>query len=91
MACIAAGLYGVENKLELKQKPVVGSAYKNTEAKRLPRNLYEATLVLSESKIARELFGEAFVDHFVNTRLWEWRQFQNSVTHWELQRYFEII
>jgi glutamine synthetase len=46
---------------------------------------------LSESKIARELFGEVFVDHFVRTRLWEWRQFQDSVTDWELKRYFEII
>jgi glutamine synthetase len=46
---------------------------------------------LSESRLARDWFGDAFVDHFVKTREWEWRQFQNSVTSWELQRYFEII
>jgi glutamine synthetase len=43
------------------------------------------------SKIAREIFGEAFVEHFVNTRLWEWRQYQTAVSSWELERYFEII
>ena len=91
-ACIASGLYGVEKGLELKDKPVVGSAYKECDPKnRLPRNLHEATQKLERSEVARTLFGETFVDHFVKTRQWEWRQFQDSVTSWEMQRYFEII
>ena len=89
-ASIAAGLYGIEKKLTLKDKPITGSAY-HTKMERLPRNLHEATQKLSDSKIARTLFGEEFVDHFVRTREWEWRRFQDSVTSWELQRYFEII
>jgi glutamine synthetase len=89
-ACFASGLYGIEKNLQLKQAPVAGSGYQS-EAPRLPRNLYDATMKLSESKIARAIFGDAFVDHFVATRLWEWRQFQDSVTDWELKRYFEII
>jgi glutamine synthetase len=90
-AAIASGLYGVEKNLSLDAKPISGSAYLDQKAERLPRNLYEATMRLSESKIAREIFGDKFVEHFVQTRLWEWRQFQDSVTNWELQRYFEII
>jgi glutamine synthetase len=90
-AAIAAGLYGVEKNLELKEKPIQGSAYHDASAERLPRNLHEATQKLAESKLARELLGEPFVDHFAKTRAWEWRQFQDSVTNWELQRYFEII
>lgn len=90
-ASLASGLYGIEKGLELKDKPVKGSAYTESKAERLPRNLYEATERLAKSKIAREIFGDEFVDHFVQTRLWEWRQFQTSVTNWELQRYFEII
>jgi len=89
-ASLAAGLYGVRKNLQLKDAPVVGSAYKS-EVPRLPRNLDCATQKMSESKLARELFGEKFVDHFIKTREWEWRQFQDSVTNWELQRYFEII
>jgi glutamine synthetase len=89
-ACIASGLYGVRNKLKLKDA-VQGSGYHDTTAERLPRTLFEATRRMEESKIARELFGDAFIDHFAKTRHWEWQQFQSSVTNWELQRYFEII
>ena len=90
-ACLASGLYGVEKNLSLKDKPINGSAYLAEGAERLPRNLYEATKRLADSKIANEILGEPFVKHFVETRLWEWSQFQDSVTNWELQRYFEII
>jgi glutamine synthetase len=89
-ACIAAGLYGIRKNLNLDSPAVVGSAYK-TDAKRLPRNLSEATEAMATSQLARELFGEAFVGHFVGTRRWEWGQFQDAVTDWELKRYFEII
>ena len=55
------------------------------------RTLKEATERMKRSAIARELFGEAFVDHFVRTREWEWRQFLDAVTDWEIRRYVEII
>jgi glutamine synthetase len=90
-ACVAAGLYGVEKGLTLKDAPVKGSAYHDSKADRLPRTLAEAAAKMGESRAAHELFGEAFVDHFVKTRQWEWRQFSDSVTSWELSRYFEII
>ncbi len=90
-AATAAGLYGVEHGLPLDTAPVQGSAYLVKDAERLPRTLQEATQRLSDSALARELLGDAFVDHFVRTRQWEWRQFQDAVTSWELQRYFEII
>ncbi len=89
--CVAAGLWGVEQKLELSSAPVAGSAYVEGPKERLPRSLYEAATKMGESRVARELFGDAFVDHFVTTRLWEWRKFQEAVTDWELTRYFEII
>jgi glutamine synthetase len=90
-AAVASGLYGIEKGLTLEDKPITGSAYQETSIPRLPRTLAEATAKLEGSTIARELFGEAFVDHFVRTRKWEWAQFADAVTNWELQRYFEII
>jgi glutamine synthetase len=90
-AAIAAGLYGVERGLDLTSAPVQGSAYARDDIPRFPRNLADATARLGDSKVARDLFGEVFVDHFVRTRTWEWRQFQDAVTSWELKRYFEII
>ena len=44
-----------------------------------------------ESKVAKEILGAAFVDHFTQTREWEWRQHLKAVTDWEYKRYFEII
>ena len=57
----------------------------------LPKDLGEAVAQMKQSELAKELLGEAFVDHFLQTREWEWQQFQNAVTDWELKRYFEII
>jgi len=90
-ASLAAGLYGIENKLKLEEAPVKGSAYAESKVARLPHNLLDATRRLADSKIAREILGVELIEHFVATREWEWRQFQDAVTDWETRRYFEII
>lgn len=90
-ACLASGLYGIENKLALKQPATVGNGYKEEKYGRLPATLGEAAGAMRKSPLARELFGEAFVEHFVTTREWEWRQHLKPVTDWEHRRYFEII
>ena len=90
-ACLASGLYGIENKLTLNTPATKGSGYADTKNGTLPANLWEATRQMKESPIAKELFGDEFVAHFADTREWEWRQFSKAVTDWELKRYFEII
>jgi len=91
-AALGAGLYGMENKVE-PAPPVRGSAYDqhHPAEQALPRSLAEASARLRASGVARELFGDAFVDHYATTREWEQRQFDRYITNWELQRYFEII
>ncbi|MEJ5255402.1 MAG: glutamine synthetase family protein [Acidimicrobiales bacterium] len=89
--CLGAGLWGIEQGLELRKPPTRGSGYADDTLERFPRTLREATDRLAGSKVARELFGDGFVDHFVATREWEWRRFCDAVTDWELRRYFEII
>jgi glutamine synthetase len=90
-ACLASGLYGVRNGLKLTVPPTKGSGYADKSKGVLPRNLWEATQAMKQSSLASELFGAEFTDHFVRTREWEWRQFGQVVTDWELKRYFEII
>ncbi|MBF2052524.1 MAG: glutamine synthetase [Candidatus Sericytochromatia bacterium] len=90
-AAVASGLYGVQKRLKLDAPAVQGNAYAAAEIERLPNNLWHATERMRQSELAREILGEAFVTHFCNTRLWEWQQFQQSVTDWEVRRYFEII
>ena len=46
---------------------------------------------LRGSKAAREILGDAFVDHYVRTRDWECREYNRSVGEWELRRYFEGV
>ena len=90
-AALASGLYGVKNKLTLGIPATVGNGYQDTKNGTIPSNLLDAANIMKDSKIANELFGEGFVNHFTKTRLWECKQFAKSVTDWELKRYFEII
>ncbi len=90
-ASLASGLYGIKNKLELKQLPTAGNAYADASLIRTPATLHEATQRMKESPLAKELFGEGFVKHFCTTREWEWQQYCEAVTNWETSRYFEII
>ena len=91
-AALGAGLWGIENKIE-PTPDIVGNAYavEHAPEQRIPATLFEAAQRLKACKPARELFGDAFVDHFAATREWEEREFRKHITDWELQRYFEII
>lgn len=86
---LAAGLWGVQHEIE-PPPPCEGNGY-SAKAAPLPRNLRDAVELLKASKVAREILGEGFVDHFIRTREWEVRQFERAVTNWELERYFELV
>jgi glutamine synthetase len=90
-ALIAAGLYGVEKGLKLTAPPITGTNQGAENIPRAPRTLAETTRNFSNSAIARDFLGDTFVEHFAATRDWEWRQWLDGVTDWELKRYFEII
>jgi glutamine synthetase len=90
-AALASGLYGVKNRLKLKQPATEGNGYRDFSNGVLPANLNDATTAMKNSAVAKEILGEKFVDHFVMTREWEWRQHLKAVTDWEYKRYFEII
>ncbi len=90
-AALASGLYGIEHKLPLNISATEGNEYENTDTQPLPETLAEATLAMKKSEVAPKLFGETFVNHFIKTREWELREFNKSVSSWELKRYFEII
>ena len=85
------GLHGVEKNLKLTAKPITGTNQGAENIPRAPRTLIETTRIFRRSDVARDWFGDDFVDHFAATREWEWRQWQDGVTDWELKRYFEII
>ncbi|MBT5569768.1 MAG: glutamine synthetase [Alphaproteobacteria bacterium] len=91
-AAIASGLHGVENKID-PGDPVTGNAYESALAvdRQLPRVLEDAGQLFAKSKVARDWFGDTFVDHFAASRDWEAREARKHVSDWELSRYFELI
>jgi glutamine synthetase len=88
-ALLAAGLWGIEHEIE----PTPPSREDATRggAPPLPGSLEEAVHRLAESRTAREILGDGFVDHYLRTREWEVRQYRRAVTDWELARYFETV
>jgi glutamine synthetase len=90
-ACLGSGLYGIKNKLKLSQPATIGNGYRDYSNGVLPKTLDEATQAMKNSNVAKEILGEKFVEHFTQTREWEWKQHLKAVTDWEYRRYFEII
>ena len=86
--CLAAGLHGISNAIE---PPPEARGDASAAGEPLPLTLEHAVQLLSESDTAREILGEAFVDHYVRSRDWEVRQHRIAVTDWELARYFEAV
>ena len=99
-ATLGAGYLGIKEKIQPTSK-TMGGAYdlKLEEKYQVPVNLGEAANLFKESESAKDLFGEEFVEHFANTRIWEFKEYKknkrffdtSSITTWELERYFEII
>jgi glutamine synthetase len=89
---LGSGLWGIENELE-PDDPIAGNAYDLPAdgPRAVPQTLWDAAQRLKASRAARDLFGDAFVDHFAATREWEEREFRKHISDWELARYFEAI
>jgi glutamine synthetase len=86
---LAGGLHGIEERLEL-EPPCTGNAY--TAGKpRVPGNLRAARDLFAASTLAREAFGDAVVDHYVNAADVELTAFESAVTDWERFRGFERL
>lgn len=87
-ALIAAGLAGIEQRLEL-EPPFVGDAYYGKALREVPKTLREATELMKGSKMLRAAFGDEVIDHYVHNAEWEQFEYDRRITDWELKRGFE--
>ena len=87
-ALLAAGLAGIEQKLEL-EAPFVGDAYHGKRLREVPKTLREASELMGKSKMLRAAFGDEVIDHYVHTAEWEQFEYDRRITDWELKRGFE--
>jgi glutamine synthetase len=87
-ALIAAGLKGIEDKLEL-EAPYAGDAYLGKKLREIPKTLRGAVEAMRKSRMLREAFGDAVLGHYIHTAEWEQFEYDRRVTDWELKRGFE--
>ena len=85
---LAAGLRGIEDKLEL-DAPYSGDAYGEAALRDVPKTLRDAISALKGSEMLRQALGSGVVDHYVHTAEWEQFEYDRRVTDWELKRGFE--
>ncbi|MFI5631756.1 glutamine synthetase family protein [Streptomyces sp. NPDC051664] len=86
---IAAGLHGIEQKLELPE-PCEGNAY-TAAYDHVPTTLREAAGLWEKSDLAKAAFGDDVVAHYRNMARVELEAFDAAVTDWELRRSFERL
>jgi glutamine synthetase len=87
-AQIAAGIAGIEGKLEL-EKEFRGDAYQARKAREIPNSLAAATQALKKSTMLRDAMGSDVIDHYVRAAEWEQEDFASKVTEYEVNRGFE--
>ncbi|MER7465001.1 glutamine synthetase family protein [Streptomyces sp. NPDC097981] len=86
---VAAGLYGIENRLELPEA-CAGNAY-TADFAHVPTTLREAAELWENSEIAKAAFGPEVVAHYRNMARVELDAYDSAVTDWELRRSFERL
>jgi glutamine synthetase len=98
-AVLAGGLAGLEERID-PPEPVTNLPWGVPDGyPRLPASITAAADALAADERLRKTLGDSFVEHWVESRRWEWLMFHTeggdpdagSVTDWELRRYFEWV
>lgn len=86
-AQLAAGIAGIEEKLELSE-PMTGDVYEG-KSESIPQTLRDSRETLHGSKMLRSAFGDDVVEHYARAAEWEIDDFDRVVTDYEIARGFE--
>jgi len=89
-AAVASGLHGIEQRIE-PPPPFEGDVYQAAELPRVPRTLEQAVDGFRSSEVAIAALGADVVEHYAHFFDVEVAAYNQSVTDWERQRYFERI
>ncbi len=91
-SCLDSGIHGVLNRIE-PPAPSVGPAFDDSTVPDFPATLDDAADELDRSRLARDWYGDAYIDHYVASRRAEAgfvRQLANAqVPTYEISRYLE--
>lgn len=90
---LAAGLDGIERKLELPPEATAETLKLNdrqmleTGYTPLPRSLKEALDVFEDSQFMKDALGEHIHSFFLKKKRDEWHKFESTITEWEIKHY----
>src|SRR6056297_3679737 len=94
---LAAGLEGIREGLDA-GAPHHENMYNYSDAEiaeqgieYLPRNLGEAVEAYEADPLAKEVFGDAMFNSFIDFKKGEWESYQNHVSSWEVDRYLKMF
>ena len=92
-AMLAAGLDGIETSADWRE-PINTNIWEMSFRERrrlrvdeLPQDLNEACDGLDKSDVLREALGEHITEQFLAAKRSEWREYNQQVSAWELERY----
>lgn len=92
-ACLAAGLDGIKNHMELPE-PVVQNIYamdeeaiKERGIDHLPETLGEAIDLFEENEFLKGVLGDHIFYKYLEAKKEEWNVFRSQVTDWEIGEY----
>lgn len=90
---LAAGLDGIERKLELPLEATAETLKLNDRQMfeagytPLPRSLKEALDVFEDSQFMKDALGEHIHSFFLKKKRDEWHKFESTITEWEIKHY----
>ncbi len=89
---MAAGADGIANKRD-PGPPLDINMYteqhKLKKVRKLPANLLDAIRLFDKNKIARNAFGDEFVDSYVKLKAAEWHRYTKQISPWERETTFD--
>lgn len=88
--CIAAGLEGIESKMELDTK-TISFENKDTRVGYLPITLREAVGYTKKSSFIKELLGDEFVSIYSELKYAEWNEYMEEISDWEIEKYLNRV
>ncbi|WP_322847352.1 glutamine synthetase family protein [Pseudomonas sp. B33.4] len=80
-ASLAAGLHGIEHELEPSE--AIQGEFEVPDNLSLPCTLHAALERLKRSQLARELFGQEFIEGYIASKTMELTSFFDEITPWE--------
>ena len=91
--CLAAGMEGIEKRLQVPEELTKDIRNLNEEEKKLlgiqmlPENLGEAIKAMGQDTLVSKVLGETYRKGYMKAKRKEWKDYLEQVSEWELNRY----